>query len=190
MIDPTAASLCQRRDLLIGALALTPWLIAPALGQEDAASLPPQIGDQLAFLTGPKKGTAMRSEDLELGVQQLQAFPMDPSGVIRDGSRLNLLVVVKVGTEGLSDETKERAADGVVAYSGVCTHQACPVNMWMPEISAFICSCHGSTYDPKLGAEVLGGPAPRRLAALPLKSVGGVLTVSGKFTGKVGAQPV
>lgn len=118
----------------------------------------------------------------------MQAYPADPNGVVRDGTRLNLVILLRVGSDGLSEETHERSADGVVAYSGVCTHQACPVNMWSDDLKAFVCSCHGSIYDPKNGAEVVAGPAPRRLAALPLKSENGLLTVAGGFTGRVGMQ--
>ena len=38
------------------------------------------------------------------------------------------------------------------------------------------------------GAKVIGGPAPRRLAALPLKIVDGQLIVAGVFTGRLGAS--
>jgi Rieske Fe-S protein len=79
-------------------------------------------------------------------------------------------------------------AGGVVAYSGVCTHQACPVNMWADDRHTFVCSCHGSVYDPRNGAEVLDGPAPRHLAGLPLKSENGVVIVAGGFAGRVGMQ--
>jgi len=34
---------------------------------------------------------------------------------------------------------------------------------------------------------VMGGPAPRRLPALPVKVVDGQLVVAGVFTGRVGA---
>ena len=61
----------------------------------------------------------------------------------------------------LSDETRERAAEGVVAYSAVCTHQACPVNMWSKARDGFVCSCHGSVYDT--AARIRKGPAPRNL---------------------------
>jgi Rieske Fe-S protein len=168
-------------------LAVAPWLVRPAHAQ-DPASAPPQPGDRLVFLTGPKKGEPIHIDDLQLGGPQVQAYPADPSGTVRDGSRLNLVIVLRIGSDGLSDETRARSADGVVAYSGVCTHQACPVNMWSDELKAFVCSCHGSTYDPKDGAEVLFGPAPRHLAALPLKSESGVLTVAAGFTGRVGMQ--
>ena len=87
------------------------------------------------------------------------------------------MIVVRIGDNGLDDETRARSADGVVAYSGVCTHQGCPVNMWSRDRKAFVCSCHGSIYDPRDDAAVLFGPAPRPLAALPLKSDNGLLIV-------------
>jgi Rieske Fe-S protein len=60
--------------------------------------------------------------------------------------------------------------------------------MWSNETHAFVCSCHGSVYDPRAGAEVLDGPAPRHLAALPLEIKDGMLTAAGGFTGRVGMQ--
>jgi rieske iron-sulfur protein len=182
---------CGRRAVLRAALALAPWVVFPARAQgsiKDPTSAPPQPGDRLIFLAGPKRGQPVRSDDLELGGPQVQAYPADPNGAMRDGSRLNLVILVRVGSDGLGKETRERSADGVVAYSGVCTHEACPVNMWSTDRKAVVCSCHGSTYDPKNDAEVVAGPAPRRLAALPLKSENGLLTVAGAFTGHVGTQ--
>jgi Rieske Fe-S protein len=148
----------------------------------------PQVGDHLVFLDEPKAGAPAHVDDLELGGPQVQAYPADPKGLVRDGSRLNLVILARVGNDGLSDETRARSADGVVAYSGVCTHQGCPVNMWSPDRKAFVCSCHGSIYNPKDGAEVLFGPAPRHLAALPLKSDNGLLIVAGGFTSRVGGE--
>lgn len=180
-----------RRGLLKAILALTPWAVTGARADDpvDPASMRPQIGDHLVFFDGPHEGKPVRVEDLELGGPQAQAFPADPKGLVRDESRLNLIIVARVGEEGLSDETRAHAADGVVAYSGVCTHQGCPVNMWSAERKAFVCSCHGSTYDPKNNAELLFGPAPRHLAALPLKSENGLLIVAGAFTARLGVDP-
>ena len=185
----------RREALIAAALSLAPWgtLTAKAQTQDqdeppDPKWMGPQKGDRLVYLTGPKKGQPIHIDDLKLGAEQVQAYPADPSGLVRDGSRLNLLIVAKVGTEGLAEETAARAADGVVAYSGVCTHQGCPVNMWMEDDKHFVCSCHGSVYDPKDGAEVLDGPAPRHLAALPLKSEKGLLVVAGAFVGRLGVQ--
>ncbi len=54
--------------------------------------------------------------------------------------------------------------------------------------NVFKCMCHNSEYDPRQGALVVFGPAPRRLAALPLALADGALTVAAPFVGKVGAQ--
>jgi Rieske Fe-S protein len=140
-------------------------------------------------LEGDKKGQVIKAEDLPVGGPQLQAYPADPkSGVVRNDSRLNLVMLVRFDPTTLNGETREHAAGGVLAYSGVCTHQGCPVNMWSKELSAFFCSCHGSTFDPKDGGEVIAGPAPRPLPALPLKLDDGVLVVAAAFTGRAGSE--
>ena len=137
------------------------------------------------FLTGPKKGQVIRADDLALGGPQVQAYPMAPDGTVRD-ARLNLVILARFDPATLTDETRTRAAEGVVAYSAICTHQACPVNMWSKERNAFVCSCHGSVFDPKNAAEVIGGPAPRPLAALGLQLKDGVVTVASTFSSRVG----
>jgi Rieske Fe-S protein len=43
-------------------------------------------------------------------------------------------------------------------------------------------------YDPKEGAKVVSGPAPRRLPALPLKIADGKLAVAKPFIGRPGFQ--
>jgi rieske iron-sulfur protein len=176
--------------MLAAALALAPWEPFPARAQDqpdDATSARPQPGDRLVFLAGPK-GQPARSDDLELGGPQAQAYPADPKGAVRDGTLLNLVVLARVGSDGLDEETRKRSADGVVAYSAICTHQACPVIQWSDEKNAMVCSCHGSTYDPKNSAQVIFGPAPRPLPALPLKSENGLLLVAGGFVGRVGGE--
>jgi Rieske Fe-S protein len=114
---------------------------------------------------------------------------MDPaSGVVRDGSLLNMLILIRLDPGELKKKTLDNSAEGVVAYSAVCTHQACPVSMWREEKKVLFCSCHGSQFDPKDGAKVAFGPAKNRLAALPVKMQDGVLTVAGDFTRRVGAD--
>lgn len=187
---PFGMQLPRRQALLGAALALAPWLnfAARAEDQPDETAKGPQPGDHFVFLTGPRKGQPARAEDLEIGGAQAQAYPADPKGLVRDGTPLNLVVLVRVGDGGLDEQTRKNAADGVVAYSAICTHQACPVNQWSTEKKAIVCSCHGSTYDPKNSAKVIFGPAPMPLAGLPLKSENGVLTVAGGFDGPIGRQ--
>lgn len=174
---------------MLGAgLALVP-LLAGAARADDPAAMPPQLGDNFVFLTGPKKGQVIKVADLALGGPQVQAYPADPkTGLVRDGSRLNLVLLIRLDSAGFSPETLARAADGVVAYTGVCTHQACPVNMWSTEKNAFVCSCHGSVYDPKDSATVIAGPAPRPLPALSLKIEDGGPVVASHFSARVGGM--
>ena len=177
---------CYERRTILG-LVLLPLLAGPARAAEEGeATKPPGPDDRFVFLTGPKKGQVIRPEDLALGGPQVQAYPMAPDGTVRSDSRLNLVILARFDPAALTDETRARAADGVVAYSAICTHQGCPVNMWSKERNAFVCSCHASIFDPRNGAEVIDGPAPRPLAALGLKLKDGVVTVASTFSGRVG----
>jgi rieske iron-sulfur protein len=188
--DYGGMQLCRRHAMLWAALALSPLLniSARADGQPDETEKGPQPGDHLVFLSGPKKDQPARVEDLELGGEELQTYPVDPKGLVRDGTPLNLVLLIRVGDDGLDEQTRKLAADGVVAYSAICTHQACPVIQWSTEKKAMVCSCHGSTYDPRNSAKVIFGPAPLPLAGLPLKSENGVLIVAGGFNGPIGRQ--
>lgn len=183
-------SVLERRTVLGTGLSLVPWLADPA--RADAPSeLPPQVGDRFTYLIGPKKGQVVKADDLPLGGPQVQTYPQDPkSGLVRDGSRLNLVLLTRFDPAALSVGTRKLSDGGVVAYSGVCTHQGCAVNMWTKEMKAFFCSCHGSIYDPKNGAEVLGGPAPRPLPPLGVKLDGGVPVVAVPFSERVGPEQV
>jgi cytochrome b6-f complex iron-sulfur subunit len=57
-----------------------------------------------------------------------------------------------------------------VAYSAVCTHQACTVAYKDGNLA---CPCHGSVFDPANGASVVTGPATRPLPEIPIKVEGG-----------------
>jgi rieske iron-sulfur protein len=121
---------CYERRALLG-LVLTPFLVGAARADDDAR-MPPQPDDRFVFLTGPKKGQVVRIEDLPLGGPQVQAYPVDPDGTVRNETPLNLVILARFDPTRLAEETRARAADGVVAYSGVCTHQGCPVNICGP----------------------------------------------------------
>lgn len=155
----------------------------------DLRSLRPQPGDQLVFADGTRKGEVIPVADIQPGGPQVHAFALEPSSkLIRDGSRLNKILLVRSDLESLSEETRRRAAEGVVAYSAICTHQGCEVGAWDAETKLLWCPCHDSKYDPRDNGRVVSGPSPKRLAALPLKMVDGALTVAGGFTGPVGFQ--
>ncbi len=60
-----------------------------------------------------------------------------------------------------------------VAFSRICTHEACTVN-FVQSAEQFQCPCHGSVYDAATG-QVLSGPAPLPLPSVPVVEVGGTI---------------
>lgn len=60
-------------------------------------------------------------------------------------------------------------AGTVKAFSAICTHMGCTVGPGKGELD---CPCHGSKYNLTTG-EVIGGPAPKPLTAVPVKVVNG-----------------
>ena len=187
-----------RRTLILTALAAGVCIAASksaAAADEDqpGSDERPQKADLLVVSEGDQEGQVIKPQDLQLGGPPVHAWPQDPkTSVIRKGSRLNEVMVVRLNPAELDDETRSHAADGIVAYSAICAHAGCPVTAWVKgetgDKDVFKCMCHNSEYDPRLGAEVVFGPAPRRLAALPLVIVDGSLIVAASFVGKVGAQ--
>ena len=186
-----------RRTLILTALATAASVSVSrsAAADEDqpGSDERPQKADLLVFSEGEHAGETVTPQDLKLGGPPAHAWPKDPkTSVIRKGSRLNEVLVVRLDPAELDDETRARAADGIVAYSAICAHAGCPVTAWVKgaagDQDVFKCVCHNSEYDPRHSAEVVFGPAPRRLAALPLAIADGSLTVAAAFVGKVGAQ--
>jgi ubiquinol-cytochrome c reductase iron-sulfur subunit len=86
------------------------------------------------------------------------------------------------------------APDGILAYSKICTHAGCAINLYRSPLfpaaepkPAFVCPCHYSTFDPADGGSVIFGPAGRPLPQLPLEIDGsGYLRAAGVFSGPVG----
>jgi rieske iron-sulfur protein len=197
-IDIASPADHTRRTLILTALAAGVCVAASqsaSVADEDppGSDERPQKADLLVVSEGDQEGQVIKPQDLKLGGPPLRAWPKDPkTSVIRSGSRLNEVLVVRLNPAEMDDETRSHAADGIVAYSAICAHAGCPVTGWEKqeegEKDVFKCPCHNSEYDPRQGAEVVFGPAPRRLAALPLAIADGSLTVSAPFVGKVGAQ--
>jgi Rieske Fe-S protein len=183
----------NRRTVLHGVIALgaTVAIAAPrhaAQAQKAPADMRPQAGDVFVFLDGDKQGEEIKADDLEVGAKPVMAWPKDPkSGTVRDGSLLNMVLIVRLAPDTIEEDTKAHAADGIVAFSAICTHQQCPVTGWNADTKVFHCSCHQSEYDPREGGKKVAGPAPRGLPALPLKIDGGEVVAAGTFLGRVGA---
>ena len=149
----------------------------------------PKEGDVLVRFESEKQ-IPLEPKDIPFGGPPVFAWPMDlAANVVRSGSRLNKVLLVRLDPATLIGVTQERAADGIVAYSAICPHAGCEVNVWADDQKTLECSCHYSHYNPRDAAAVIDGPTPRALAALPLKVVGGKLVVAKPFTARVGIVP-
>jgi rieske iron-sulfur protein len=188
-IDICEVAAKGRRSLLSVGTGLGLGLVASLAGaQSDAARLRPQEGDLLIRADSTDR-TPLTPESLPVGGAPMLAVPFDPAAnVVRDGSRLNRVVLLRLDPATLNDQTAPRAAEGVVAYSAICPHTGCEVIAWHPVEQVLECPCHNTKYDPKAGARVISGPSPRSLAALPLQIAGGNLAVAHPFIGRLGIQ--
>jgi rieske iron-sulfur protein len=180
----------HRRGVLQAALVLGLGVscLRDATAQDvDPHHARPQAGDRFVLRAGERQGAVVTPADLPLHGPPLTVYPMDPAtSVLRDGSRLNQVLLIHLEPEQLDDVTRTRAVDGIVAYSAICTHTGCDTWLWQGESLTLRCPCHDSVFDPREEARVVSGPAPRRLPALPLKVVEGVLMAAGGFVGRVG----
>lgn len=186
-----------RRKLVLTALATAAGILTSRSAAADenrpGSNERPQQADILVVSEGEHAGQVIGPQDLKLGGPPVRAWPKDPNtSVVRNGSRLNEVLIIRLDPAELDDDTRSRAADGIVAYSAICTHAGCPVTAWTKGATGdkdmLKCVCHNSEFDPRNSAQVVFGPARRRLAALPLATTDGSLTVAAAFVGKVGQQ--
>jgi len=180
-----------RRRLLQGAVCATVCAAASrpvsAAGTEPA-KLAPQQGNELAFASYEHDGRLVQAADLEPGAAPLLVYPRDPaSGVIRERSRINQILLLRLSPADATAAGLDAAGDGVIAFSGICTHAACAVSEWNAELRHFVCPCHASEYDPVKKAKVVSGPAPRALPTLPIAWREDRYVIVGPFSGAIGA---
>jgi ubiquinol-cytochrome c reductase iron-sulfur subunit len=86
-----------------------------------------------------------------------------------------LVIKLPVSDLELPEGREDWAPEGILAYSKICTHAGCAVNLYRYPLyqptsprPAFVCPCHYSTFDPATGGQRIFGPAGRDLPQLPL----------------------
>ncbi len=167
--------------MMAGAGLAAPWSAALA------STNGPKKGDYLVEDDAEAKPEPLRVADLKPG-KPLLAFPFDKSrGAARDGARSNKLVLMRFAPADLSAEAQARSAGGVLAYSALCTHQACDVKTWLSKEQVLVCFCHASKFSLLDGGKVMNGPATRALPFIPLTQDGDRLVVAGEFSAAPGA---
>ena len=177
-----------RRDLLRIAGATVAGCCAMTMdvaGAEEVDGLGIVKGDWLVPAKGAETAP-LKVDDIKVGAKPVLVFPFDlKEKKARNESRLNKLMLVRLDPADLSDEMKARSANGVVAYSAVCTHQGCDVTEYIAAEKALMCFCHFSKFNPADGT-VVKGPASKSLPFVPLAEKDGLLIVAGGFSVKPG----
>jgi ubiquinol-cytochrome c reductase iron-sulfur subunit len=95
-----------------------------------------------------------------------------PEGYINDAS--SAAVVLNIGgapvqaRSGQADFEVVSGANGIVAFSKICTHAGCAVSLFNVLSMQLICPCHQSTFNILQDCQPVFGPASRPLPQLPL----------------------
>jgi ubiquinol-cytochrome c reductase iron-sulfur subunit len=197
LVDDSTSRLTRRRLFKVGLTAAGGTLGAALL--VPAASLGPLL-DVDPFYRAPwragrrlvdETGKPWRADDIE----EDALYTAFPDGADREeiGSPV---VLVRLAQDALDlpGPLAHFPADGIVAYSKICTHAACAISLYraplfQPDVPgpALVCPCHYSTFDPARGGTVEFGPAGRKLPMLPLRIDGrGLLRAGGNVDGPVG----
>src|SRR5690348_10020361 len=135
-VAPAAVRLDKdRRTLMLAAVAMGTCLaIRPVAAEDDrpGSDERPKAGDLLVFYDGDRQGDIIKPDDLTPGGPPVHAWPKDAkTSVIRDGSRLNEILLVKLSPADIDEDTQPLAADGILAFSAICTHAGCSVTEWV-----------------------------------------------------------
>ena len=172
----------------IGLAALTPIAsLGPGIDMDAFVRTPWRRGRRLV----DENGRPWRASDIEEDTFYT-AFPEHA-----DKEQLaSPLVVVRLPEAELRlpPELARFPAKGIVAYSKICTHAGCAINLYRTPLfkpiepkPALVCPCHYSTFDVATGGDVLFGPAGRKLPMLPIYiDRNGELRAAGNFDGPVG----
>jgi len=119
-----------------------------------------------ARLLDVQTGTPIKLGDLEIGGI---ATVMPEGATDVDTHALAPTILIRFAP-GQIRSKKEFAwgADNHVAYSKICSHAGCPISLYEQQTHHLLCPCHQSTFDMADDANVIFGPAARRLPQLPI----------------------
>jgi Rieske Fe-S protein len=165
------------------------WLTPVRAFAQESQGPPPADGDLLVRV-GDANLIPIAPDDVPFDGRGMMVWAITPKGDVVKNGPMHRIIVARLNPATLAEGTRALAADDLVAYSAICTHNGCEVDEPLGESQTIFCSCHSSTFDPRESGAVIGGPAPRRLPQLPLKQVDGRIVVAGVFTATPGYGPL
>ena len=175
----------------LGLAALAPAVsFGPLFRVGDFLRTPWRRGRRLVDENGkPYKASDISEKNFYL------AFPEGTSDEEKEQMAASLVVIRLPPKElRLPSHLKGYDANGILAYSRICTHAGCAITLYRAPLfqpdeprPALVCPCHYSTFDPATGGTVTFGPAGRDLPLLPVyKDSKGYLRAKRNFDGPVG----
>jgi ubiquinol-cytochrome c reductase iron-sulfur subunit len=187
-----------RRGLFKVALAGAGGTIGLAL-LVPAASLGPVLDVDPFFGTPWRRGRRLVDETGKpyraADIEPADFYTAFPEGADREDLGASV-VLVRLAKKDftLPPALAHYPADGIVAYSKICTHAGCAISLYRTPLfapaepgHALVCPCHYSTFNVADGGSVEFGPAGRKLPMLPLSIDGnGFLRAAGNFDEAVG----
>jgi ubiquinol-cytochrome c reductase iron-sulfur subunit len=195
------------RRTLLGALALFPiplivmlrdlWPTLPGENPVDILSttswregmrIVPDIGHD----TGDP-ATAIRPEDIPVGglvsalpasIKELKDIPV---ASMRERGKAAIILVRMDPEDIRSQQGQGWDYQGILAFSKICTHTGCPIALYEHRTHHLLCPCHQSSFDLADSANVIFGPAARRMPQLPIAvDAEGYLVAQSDFQEPVG----
>jgi ubiquinol-cytochrome c reductase iron-sulfur subunit len=166
----------------IGALGLAALIPIRSLGRAPKAAL-----DRTEWTAGAKlvgiDGKPLSVDTLEIG----SFTTVFPEGLEGSADSQAVLIHVDAGQLQLPPDREGDSVEGLVAYSKICTHAGCPLDLYLEATHELRCPCHQSTFNVLDGGTPVYGPAPKPLPQLPIETnAGGELVAKGDFTSPVG----
>ena len=182
-----------RRPFLIGGTllaALGGLLTAPLILLRDLGPLPEKKLRRTAWadehrIVFENSGEQVKVSDMVLGTL-VAGRPMG----IEDATELakaSIFLIRLQPTEVKDQRQLEWGYQGIFAFSRICPHVGCPVDLYEQASHHLLCPCHQSTFDMTDGAKVIFGPAARSLPQLQITADSeGNLVAKRDFTEPVG----
>jgi ubiquinol-cytochrome c reductase iron-sulfur subunit len=188
------------RRTLIGAMAILPlpalWIL------RDLGPLPGDVLRSTAWTEGEliindatvsvdlTTGTGIKPEDVTIG----SLFMARPAKALTAGEDYNNLMakaaifLVRMDPADIvSQRERDWGYEGIVAFSKICTHVGCAVDLYEQQTHHMLCPCHQSTFDLSDAGKVIFGPAARSLPQLPITvNADGFLVARSDFQEPVG----
>jgi ubiquinol-cytochrome c reductase iron-sulfur subunit len=176
------------RRSLLGALALLP--VPAVLLLRDLGPLP---HSRLRH-TGWKKGSRLVDVETKLPIKLgdievggIATVMPEGFGNVEDHALAPTILIRFAPGEIRSKKEAAWGADNHVAYSKICSHAGCPISLYEQQTHHLLCPCHQSTFDMADDANVIFGPAARRLPQLKIQVDGdGYFVAQGDYSQPVG----